>query len=87
VSADENTRLIQSVYEAFGRGDLAALAKVMADDIEWVNPGDPDDNPNAGTFRGKEAVLALRGIPADRMSRGPVCLSAPEEPWVFPRLR
>jgi hypothetical protein len=30
VSAEENTRLVQSVYEAFGRGDLAALAEVMA---------------------------------------------------------
>jgi hypothetical protein len=52
VSAEENTRLVQSAYEAFGRGDMAALAEVMADDIEWVNPGDPDDNPNAGTFKG-----------------------------------
>jgi hypothetical protein len=50
VSAEENTRLVQSAYEAFGRGDMAGLAEVMADDIEWVNPGDPDDNPNAGTF-------------------------------------
>jgi hypothetical protein len=57
VSAEENTRLAQSAYEAFGRGDLAALADVMADDIEWVNPGDPDDIPTAGTFKGKEAVL------------------------------
>ncbi len=61
MSAEENTRLIQSVYEAFGRGDLPALAEVMADDIEWVNPGNPDDNPNAGTFKGKEAVLGWFG--------------------------
>jgi ketosteroid isomerase-like protein len=60
VSAEENTRLAQSAYEAFGRGDIAALAEVMADDIEWVNPGDRDD-PNAGTFRGKEAVLGWFG--------------------------
>jgi ketosteroid isomerase-like protein len=33
----------------------------MADDIEWVNPGDPDDNPNAGTFKGKEAALGWFG--------------------------
>ena len=57
MSAEENTRLVQSAYETFGRGDMAALAEVMADDIEWVNPGDPDDNPNAGTFKGKEAAL------------------------------
>ena len=61
MSADENTRLAQSAYEAFGRGDMAALAEVMADDIEWVNPGDPADDPNAGTFKGKEAVLGWFG--------------------------
>lgn len=61
MSAEENTRLAQSAYEAFGRGDMAALAELMADDIEWVNPGDPDDDPNAGTFKGKEAVLGWFG--------------------------
>jgi uncharacterized protein len=57
VSADENIRLAQSAYEAFGRGDLPALAEMMADEIEWVSPGDPDADPNAGTVNGKEAVL------------------------------
>ena len=61
MSAEENTRLAQSGYEAFGRGDMAALAEMMADDIEWVNPGDPDVDPNAGTFKGKEAVLGWFG--------------------------
>ena len=61
MSAEENTRLVQSAYEAFGRGDMKALAEVMADDIEWVDPGDPDDDPNAGTFKGKEAVLGWFG--------------------------
>jgi len=61
VSADENTRIAQSAYEAFGRGDMASLAEMMADDIEWVSPGDPDDDPNAGTFKGKEAVLGWFG--------------------------
>ncbi len=59
--ADENTRLVQSGYEAFGRGDLPALADLMADDIEWVNPGVADVDPNAGTFKGKEAVLGWFG--------------------------
>jgi ketosteroid isomerase-like protein len=31
VSAEENTRLVHSAYEAFGRGDIAALAEMMAD--------------------------------------------------------
>ena len=61
MSAEENTRLVQSAYEAFGRRDLAAFAEMMADDIEWVDPGDPEDDPNAGTFKGKEAVLGWFG--------------------------
>ena len=61
MSADENTRLAQSGYEAFGRGDMAALAELMADDIEWVSPGDPAVDPNAGTFKGKDAVLGWFG--------------------------
>jgi len=67
VSAEENTRLVQSAYEAFGRGDIAALAELIADDIEWINPGDPGGNPNAGTFTGKEAVLGwFGGLAASR---------------------
>ena len=61
MSTDENTRLAQSAYEAFGRGDMEALAGLMADDIEWVSPGDPADDPNAGTFNGKQAVLGWFG--------------------------
>lgn len=67
MSAEENTPLVQNAYEAFGRGDIAALAELIADDIEWINPGDPGDNPNAGTFTGKEAVLGwFGGLAASR---------------------
>jgi ketosteroid isomerase-like protein len=41
MSAEENARLVQNACEAFGRGDMEALAEAMADDIEWVNPGVP----------------------------------------------
>jgi ketosteroid isomerase-like protein len=61
VSAEENTRLAQGAYEAFGRGDIPALADAMADDIEWAVPGDPNDNPTAGSYRGKDEVLAWFG--------------------------
>ena len=67
MSADENTRLAQSAYEAFGRGDMAALAEVMADDIEWVNPGDPSDDRLAGTYRGKDDVLGWFGKLAETL--------------------
>ncbi len=55
--ADENTRLAQSAYEAFGRGDMAALAEVMADDIEWVNPGDPAVDPATARETGRAFVI------------------------------
>ena len=61
MSAEANARLAQSAYEAFGRGDIAALADLMTDDVEWENPGDPAVDPNAGTFKGKEAVLGWFG--------------------------
>jgi len=61
VSAEENTRLAQNAYEAFGRGDIPALADLMADDIEWVCPGDPSENPVAGTYHGKDDVLGFFG--------------------------
>ena len=67
MSAEENTRLAQSAYEAFGRGDVPALAELMADDIEWVDPGDPDENPLAGTYRGKEEVLGWFGKLAEQV--------------------
>src|SRR5262245_27023510 len=67
MSAEENTRLAQSAYEAFGRGDMPALAEVMADDIEWVSPGDPGENPLAGTFRGKDEVLGWFGKVAEHV--------------------
>jgi ketosteroid isomerase-like protein len=67
VSAEENTRLAQSAYEAFGRGDMPALAEVMADDIEWVSPGDPNHDPLAGTFRGKDQVLGWFGKLAETL--------------------
>ena len=62
-----NTQLAQDAYAAFGRGDMPALAEVMADDIEWVNPGDPGDDPLAGTYRGKDDVLGWFGKLAETL--------------------
>ena len=61
MSAEENTRPRPECVSGFRSGDMAAFAEVMADDIEWVDPGDPDDDPNAGTFKGKEAALGWFG--------------------------
>lgn len=63
----ENTRLAQDAYAAFGRGDMPALGEAMADDIEWVSPGEPGLDPMAGTYSGKEAVLGWFGTLAENL--------------------
>jgi ketosteroid isomerase-like protein len=67
VTEQANTQLAQDAYAAFGRGDMPALAEVMADDIEWVSPGDPGDDPLAGTYSGKDNVLGWFGKLAETL--------------------
>ena len=42
-----NTEIVQGMYAAFGRGDVAGVINALADDIEWVSPG-PSVIPFAG---------------------------------------
>ena len=56
MSDQENLRIVQEGYAAFGRGDVAALLKTYADDIDWAMPGSPDVIPYAGPRRGLEQV-------------------------------
>jgi uncharacterized protein len=46
---------VQSMYQAFGQGDIATILANCTDDIEWTLHATVDA-PYAGTFRGKEAV-------------------------------
>jgi uncharacterized protein len=51
--ADSNLELIQSGYEAFGRGDIPAVLEIFADDIEW---NVTEVLPQGGHLRGKDDV-------------------------------
>lgn len=53
MSASENKALTEAAYKAFSAGDLEGAMKDMADDIEWVVPG---DSTISGTYRGKDEV-------------------------------
>ncbi|HEX7363317.1 MAG TPA: nuclear transport factor 2 family protein [Bryobacteraceae bacterium] len=55
MSAQDNTRLIQESYAAFGRGDIPAVMEYLTDDIEWYGAG-PKELPLAGTWRGRNEV-------------------------------
>jgi uncharacterized protein len=52
----ENVQTVQSVYAAFGRGDLSAVLNALTDDIEWQLPSSPDIIPIFGARRGREQV-------------------------------
>jgi len=56
----ENTDVLQGGYDAFNSGDGDALASVFAEDIRWEGTND-DRVPGAGTFDGRDDVLAALG--------------------------
>ncbi len=56
MSEQENLRIVQEGYAAFGRGDIAAALSNYADDVDWLMPGSPDIFPYAGRRRGVEQV-------------------------------
>jgi ketosteroid isomerase-like protein len=49
----ENSQVVQLAYEAFGRGDIASLLELVADDVEWSTP---KTVPQGGQFHGKAGV-------------------------------
>jgi uncharacterized protein len=51
--------LIQSLYAAFGRGDIATIIAGVAPDIEWRLNGSRSDHPLLGTWKGAQGVQAF----------------------------
>jgi ketosteroid isomerase-like protein len=51
--------LIQSLYAAFGRGDIATIVAALAPDIEWRLTGSRSDHPLFGTWQGPNGVQAF----------------------------
>jgi ketosteroid isomerase-like protein len=50
--------MVQRMMDGFYTGDLAAAMQVVADDAVWYDQG---TNSRAGTYRGKDAILAHTG--------------------------
>jgi hypothetical protein len=51
-----NIAHVQSMYAAFGRGDVAALLAGMTPDIDWQTIGRPKDFPTLGPRKGVAQV-------------------------------
>jgi ketosteroid isomerase-like protein len=59
----ENVRIVQEMFHAFGRGDAAALISMLSEDVVWYIAGPAELIPYAGERRGHEGVMQfLAGI-------------------------
>jgi ketosteroid isomerase-like protein len=56
MSSEDNVKTVQSVYEAFGRGDIPAIVDVLTDDVDWASDADSTDVPWWGVRHGKDGV-------------------------------
>ena len=57
MSIEKNIQTVKDFFAAIGRGDREALLALVAEDIEWIIPG--EDWPLAGTHRGHAELAAL----------------------------
>jgi len=56
MAGEQNVETAKRAYAAFSAGDAAGAMENMADDIEWITPG---NSAISGTARGKQEVGAL----------------------------
>ena len=57
MSIQENVQTVKDFFAAIGRGDREGLLALVAEDIEWIIPG--EDWPLAGTHRGHAGLASL----------------------------
>jgi uncharacterized protein len=51
-----NIALVQSLYAAFGRGDIATIIAALSANVDWRVNGRPEDYPLFGPRKGPNAV-------------------------------
>jgi len=54
--SNANVATIQSMYAAFGRGDVATIMAAVTPDIDWHCVGRPSDFPTFGLRKGPKEV-------------------------------
>jgi ketosteroid isomerase-like protein len=59
MGADANIKTITVIYEAFGRGDVAAILDAVTDDVDWAAEAASSAAPWYGVRHGKDAVAAF----------------------------
>jgi ketosteroid isomerase-like protein len=51
--SDANVKLLQSLYDAFKRGDIPAIVAGLTQNVDWQVHGRPKDFPTIGRWRGR----------------------------------
>jgi ketosteroid isomerase-like protein len=57
MSIEKNVQAVKNFLAAIGRREKQALLALVAEDLEWIIPG--EDWPLAGTYRGQAGLEAL----------------------------
>src|SRR6202034_3658484 len=57
MSTQENVQIVKDFFAATGSGDKQRLLSLVAEDIEWIVPG--EDWPLAGTHRGHTGLAVV----------------------------
>jgi ketosteroid isomerase-like protein len=57
MNTEQNVQTVKDFFAAIGRGDSVGLLALVAEDIEWIIPG--EDWPLAGTHRGHTELADL----------------------------
>jgi hypothetical protein len=55
MSEQQNVKVVQDAYAAFGRGDIQGILNSLTDNIEWHTPGE-GLVPQGGIHHGKDEV-------------------------------
>ncbi|HLY49733.1 MAG TPA: nuclear transport factor 2 family protein [Solirubrobacteraceae bacterium] len=63
MGGEENLQSAQKAYAAFSSGDSEGAMENLADDVEWITPG---NSSVSGTLRGKEEVGKFWGQLAEK---------------------
>ncbi len=59
MGADDNIKTVQSLYEAFGRGDVGAILDNLTDDVNWATETSSTAAPWYGVRNGKAGVTSF----------------------------
>jgi uncharacterized protein len=59
MSADDNIKTIQGIYEAFGRGGVQAILDGVTEDVDWASETSSTAAPWYGVRHGRDGVASF----------------------------